>query len=290
MLESRSHEENSFVTLTYDDEHLPTNQNGTPTLVPDDLKKFLHRLRTKYPPKTFRYYAVGEYGTSGERGINPHFHLCLFGLGEGEYDKIAESWVTSEGHRKKGKPLGFSYVGSLTPRSAAYVAGYVQKKNKYNKDMYEELDIHPEFARMSNRPGIGANTVRQLAKHIEKYPEALTPAGDVPISLTIGNNTYPLGQYLREKLREELDMSHDLIEEYDPYTGEISTRKVWHAKEIQKEIYKKELRDLQKNTQEDKKLPQDATVSLKHLMAYKDEQKIKNFEARRRLQKDKHVL
>lgn len=291
ILESRCHDNNSFITLTYDDNHLPTNEDNIPTLNPDHLTMFIKNLRSKIPNK-LRYYAVGEYGTAGERGLNPHFHLCLFGVGEEQYEEISLSWQKPKGRgkRKDFEPLGFTHTGSLTPQSAAYVAGYVQKKNQYNKDMYEELDIYPEFARMSNRPGIGAQHVKQLAKIIEANPEALTPAGDVPISLTHGKRTLPLGRYLREKVREELNMSHDLIEAYDPYTGEIIETKKWHAKELQKEIFKTELQDLQKNTQNDPKLPKDAKASLKHLLEYENAQGIKNFEARQRLYKDTHIL
>lgn len=292
MLESKLHEKCSFVTLTYDDEHLPTNDEGVPTLEPDHLTMFIKNLRSKIEGK-IRYYAVGEYGTAGERPLNPHFHICLFGVGEEQYEEISLSWQPPKGRgkRKQQEYLGFTYTGGLTPQSAAYVAGYVQKKNQYAKDMYEELNIYPEFARMSNRPGLGAGHVKQIAKIIEANPEALTPAGDVPISLNHGTRVMPLGRYLREKIREELQMDHTVELEIDSHTGEIlNEKKVWHAKELQKEVYKAELSDLQKNTQEDQKLPKDAEASLKHLLQYTNAQAIKNGEAKQRFRKSSHTL
>lgn len=288
MLESYLHENNSFVTLTYNDDHFPENSS----LNFDHLKKFFHRLRKRFPPKTYRYYAIGEYGTSGDRkaskyGINPHYHICLFGIGEEKQRVIAECWTDP----KTKKPYGFTYTGTLTPQSAAYVAGYVQKKNEYNKQMYEELGIKPEQARMSNRPGIGAKAAKLIAEQIKKHPETLTQCGDVPISLNHGKRTLPLGRYIREKIREELNMDHTLQIEHDPHTGEVlNEKKIWHAKERQKDVYKTELQLLQKNTQKDQKLPEDATISQKTLLIYLNKQANLNFLAKDKLNQKEGIL
>jgi hypothetical protein len=217
-------------------------------------------------------------------------------VGEEQSEAIDASWQQKKGKGKdEYKPLGFYHVGELNHKSAAYVAGYVQKKNQYNKDMYEELNIVPEYCTMSNggrtkQGGIGYPFIRKLAKHIEKHPEALTPNGDVPISLDMHGRTMPLGRYLREKLREELGLSHDLITEYDPETGEIHEKKIWHAKEDQKENYKTELRLMQENAQNDPKLPENATVSLKHLLEYQNAGKHAQFKKRQQMQKDTTTL
>lgn len=286
ILESRMHEKNSFVTLTYDEQNMPLNEEGTPTLVPAHMQNFLKRLRNRVPNK-IRFYGVGEYGTAGMRGINPHFHLCLFGVGQEQYQAIDDSWKC----RQTGDSIGFTFTGDLTPQSAAYVAGYVQKKNQYNKDMYEELNIHPEYARMSNRPGIGALAVPLIAKAIEEQPQALTDTGDVPISLTHGTRQLPLGKYLREKLREELELDHEIETKYDEKTGEIiSEKKIWYNKEAQKSLYETELSLLQKNAQEDQKLPEDATASLKHLHLYKHKQQILNHDKRQEVYSKQKLL
>ena len=288
ILESYNHEQNSFVTLTYDDEHLPLNNDGIPMLRKRDLTLFIKRLRDRIPEK-FRYYAVGEYGTKGTRGINPHFHLCLFGVGERDEYFIAEAWQKEKGRgsaSRTSEPLGYTYTGSLTPQSAAYVAGYVQKKTKYNKDMYEELDIVPEYSTMSRRPGIGAHAVSQIAKIIEKQPSALTTTGDVPYSLKHGKRNLPLGNYLRDKLRQELDLDRTEEEFYDTVTGEITTRTKWHAKERQKDLQKAEMQHLRENPQENPQagpLPQDAKISIKQYHEWKNAQAILNFEKRQQI-------
>ena len=63
----------SFLTLTYDTEHYPTDCG----LHKDDLQKFFKRLRInlkreyhEFSPK-LRYYACGEYGSKTKRA---HYH------------------------------------------------------------------------------------------------------------------------------------------------------------------------------------------------------------------------
>ena len=47
-----------FVTLTYDEDHIPSNQS----LKKSDLQKWFKRVRKEIEPKKIRYFACGEYG------------------------------------------------------------------------------------------------------------------------------------------------------------------------------------------------------------------------------------
>lgn len=280
ILESHAHEQNAFITLTYNDENLPLNDEGTPTLKKRDLTLFIKRLRSKLPQK-LRYYAVGEYGANGTRGINPHFHVCLFGADERYTQEIHDSWITETGSgTTEGQSLGHTFTGSLTPQSAAYVAGYVQKKSKYNSDMYEELNIVPEYATMSQ--GIGRDIIDGLAAILEKHPEGLTPTGDVPYSLKIGNRQLPLGRYLREKLREKLNLDYTMEIYYNEDTGEVQKEvKLWHGKELQKKIQTEEMSLLRDNPSiqaQSGKLPEDGQISISTFLKWKNGQSIINFE------------
>lgn len=56
-----------FLTLTYDDEHVPAFLNMETgeinlTLQQRDFQNFMKRLRKQFKDKDLRYYAVGEYG------------------------------------------------------------------------------------------------------------------------------------------------------------------------------------------------------------------------------------
>lgn len=290
ILESYSHEKQSFVTLTYDPENVPQNHKGIPTLVKDDIQRFFKNLRSKLPHK-IRYYSVGEYGTSGERGINPHYHVLLYGLDETRADTIQDAWRAKAGRGKKGQILGFTKTGTVTHQSIAYVTGYVHKKTKYNKDMYEELEILPEFCTQSNRPAIGHNAIEKLVKLFKQSPDYLTAYGDVPYSIMHGSRSLPLGNYLREKIREGLDLPHDIEIYMDKETGEIIEKKIWHGKEEAKAQRDTELRLMQENkVNHDPKLSQDAQVSLSHYYQYKNQQAQKNFDAKQKLQYNSHSL
>lgn len=142
MSESFYHENNVFVTLTYDDDHVPRLPNGQLTLVKKDLQDFWKRLRRDLEyyeeGRKFRYYACGEYGDQTSR---PHYHAICFGLGLDDLHYFEDNWK-----------FGFVKLGGLTYDSARYVAGYVQKK-LYGKAASEYGDSQQPFSTMSK--GIG---------------------------------------------------------------------------------------------------------------------------------------
>lgn len=192
VLESLKHEESIFVTLTYSDDNLPSGNS----LEPRALQLFLKRLRLRCSPHKIRYFSVGEYGDQTQR---PHYHLAIFGLGLWAADLIRDIWS-----------LGHTLTGTLTLESANYIAGYVTKK------MTKEDDIrlngrHPEFARMSLKPGIGGGAIGEIGSFLltEQGQKLIqSNGGDVPLFLQHGGRKLPLGRYLRNKLREFLQIEN----------------------------------------------------------------------------------
>ena len=93
-------------------------------------------------------------------------------------------------------------LGTLEPQSMAYVAGYVTKKMTGQDDIRLEGRL-PEFARMSLRPGIGLGMMDELASTLMEHrlDEKMI---DVPMTLQHGSKQWPLGRYLRRKLRARL--------------------------------------------------------------------------------------
>ncbi len=191
VLESYKHNTNSFVTLTYDDQNLPKDLS----LDPKHAQDWLKRLRKSIEPSRVRYYLVGEYGDESQR---PHYHAALFGVGREHAEVIQSTWNK-----------GYTYTGDLTFQSAQYIGGYVTKKMTKLDDPRLEGRF-PEFARMSNRPGIGAGAMSDLADQLKAGhgKDLVEEQGDVPPELQHGKKKYPLGRYLQSKLREELEI-HD---------------------------------------------------------------------------------
>lgn len=186
MLESCVHGDSSFVTLTYDEKHLPANGS----LRIRDYQLFLKSLRKALAPKKLRYFIVGEYGDQTQR---PHYHAALFGVSMLLADTVQKCW---------GK--GYTHVGDLTWDSAQYIAGYVTKKMTSEDDPRLQ-GRHPEFARMSLKPGIGAAAMEAVAMSLQTDHgmELVGTVGDVPSSLSHGQKQRPLGRYLKSVLRRK---------------------------------------------------------------------------------------
>lgn len=198
MLEAGQHKDNCFASLTYNDDQLP--EGGT--LVPEHPRDFMKRLRFSLQPRKIRYYLVGEYGDQSER---PHYHVAFFGLANCTRGRtrVNRDRVCCENCNAVGEhwPFGYAYLGELNQSTAAYVAGYVTKKLTAADD--ERLHgRHPEFARMSNRPGIGADAMDDVASTLMEY--GLDTAEDVPAALRHGSRLFPLGRYLRRRLRTRI--------------------------------------------------------------------------------------
>lgn len=156
--EASLHDENCFITITYDDAHLPP-YGSLDYKEPDDLQLFMKRLRSKYSGRRIRFFACGEYGEYGR----PHYHLLLFGFDFPD----KKMWSVRSGYKvfrseslEKLWKYGQSEIGEVNFESAAYVAKYVQKDKDWSADplfqhMLNERLWRPEFGRMSRRPGIG---------------------------------------------------------------------------------------------------------------------------------------
>lgn len=208
MLESYKHRSNCFATITYNKEHMPKGD----TLVPSDAQDFLKRLRQTVSPLKIRYYMVGEYGDETQR---PHYHFAFFGLDsllaggdDGRTGAIQHAWTL------KKESLGYSFVGELNEKSIYYVAGYVTKKMSCSDDR-RLYGRHPEFQRMSLRPGIGASAMDDVASALECDfgLDEIARVGDVPSALSHGSYPRPLGRYLRRLLRRKVGFANDDVPE-----------------------------------------------------------------------------
>lgn len=203
VLEAMQHEYSSFITLTYADDKMP--EDGS--LRPEDLRNWLKRIRKACSPNLLRYFGVGEYG---DRTMRPHYHVAVFGfmpcLGNTIKVKgacqcrscciVRETWG-----------FGHVLVGELNIQSAQYITGYVAKKFTRPDDQRLQ-GRHPEFARMSLRPGIGAGAVPDIASSMMQYGLELK-LEDVPTALRHGARQLPLGRYLRRELRKQVGLDEN---------------------------------------------------------------------------------
>lgn len=167
--EASLHDDNCFITLTYDQDHLP-DDNG---LNKRHFQLFMKRLRKKYGAK-IRFFHCGEYGDAGGR---PHYHACIFNhqFSDLKHWKTINDIPLYISEELEGLwPFGFSTVGELTFQSAAYVARYVMKKitgkpaDAHYTDPTTGVVKQSEYTTMSRRPGIGQNWFNQFTTDV--YP------------------------------------------------------------------------------------------------------------------------
>ncbi len=151
-LNKQSEQSNSahFVTLTYNDEHITKTKRGLDTLVKADVQKFFKRLR-KLTKEKISYYAVGEYGTDGQR---PHYHIILFNANP----KIVENaWIIND------VSIGNIHFGDVGEASVGYTLKYISKEKKI--PMFQGDDRQKEFALMSKGLGKGYLTEQIVKWH-----------------------------------------------------------------------------------------------------------------------------
>lgn len=148
--ESAQHEQNCFLTLTYDDDHVPANGS----LVKKHFQNFMKRFRKKIDPIKIRYYMCGEYGDQFGR---PHYHALIFGYDfpdKQDFKKSAKSIIYTSELLQELWEYGFSTVGALTYQSAAYTAKYATKKVLGKEAAAYYGERIPEYSTMSQ--GIGS--------------------------------------------------------------------------------------------------------------------------------------
>lgn len=206
MHEASQYESNMFITLTYDDAHLPDQA----TLDYREYQLFMKRLRKRFPCKKIRFFAVGEYGDLRAR---PHFHACIFNLDLPDkkfFKKTPKgSLIYTSATLQKLWPFGYSTLCPLTYETAAYAARYCLKKvgGKASKSPdLETIDLEtgevsyrtPEFAHMSLKPGIGS-------AWLTKYQAEVWPFDRVIIK---GQELKPPRYYVR-KLKETDPEAHE---------------------------------------------------------------------------------
>lgn len=192
LYEASLHENNCFVTLTYDDENLPIDMS----LDVNEWQGFMKRLRKKYG-EGIKFFHCGEYGDKFGR---PHYHGLLFNHDFEDKvlfsEKDGERLYVSESLQSLWKK-GFSTVGAVTFKSAGYVARYnlkkVAKRDQDKPDSngllpYERLNLEtgqtwmvkPEYLTMSR----GGRTGKGGIGHgwFSKFKSDVFPSDEVIIN------------------------------------------------------------------------------------------------------------
>ena len=218
VLESLCHDDSCFVTLTYDDDALAAVGQS---LDPAELQTFMKRLRNYYPPRSVKFFGVGEYGSKFGR---PHYHLLLYGVSAFDQRVIEKCWTNKQRASK-----GFVSCYELNVQTAQYVCKYVMKgQDKWTHP--SNMCRHPEFMRSSN--GLGKQAALTLVSSVRS--EAKNSGTDAEVLLEklsgtvrIAGQKLPLGRYMIGQLRQIAGMSDEevsrkIVQFFEEKTAEVS--------------------------------------------------------------------
>lgn len=204
--EAQLYDTNWFATLTYREDAVPKSLS----LEYPHFQRFMKRLRKNVGGeregpeggRPLRFFCAGEYG--GRTG-RPHFHAILFNCRVGD----ERPWDNGQYWSAKLEDIwsyGHVVLDAVTAASAAYVAGYTQKKVYGRTAAYEDVvDLQtgeltsrrPEFAVMSLKPGIGA-------WWYQRYGADVFP---VDHAVDHGGKRWKVPRYYWDKYRDEAEPS-----------------------------------------------------------------------------------
>ena len=170
-METRYHEHAWFVTFTYRDEDLPSDFSVSKR----EVQLLMKRIRREFVVP-IRSFTAAEYGDSEGATKRPHYHSILWGL---PLSDLCDERTSQRGFAMWKSPSleacwgkGFVDVARVDRSTLSYVAGYSFKKlgGRRAEEAYrrvhpvtgEVLQVEPEFALMSRRPGIGFRWVDEF--------------------------------------------------------------------------------------------------------------------------------
>lgn len=193
----------AFVTLTYDDDHLPL-KNGVPVVNADDVRLFRMRLR-KHLKRPYKFFFTSEYG---EQTYRPHYHGLLFGFNPSDYNDVNalyKAWSVDK------SPIGFFSVDFFNASNARYCLKYISKEyNEKDRLDYEKRGLEPLFHRMSK--GIGKDWFFQHLAEIKAMNGYL-----------VNGKVRPLPRYYA-KMLELLNTSKMSVEEFSAKFSKYNDR------------------------------------------------------------------
>ncbi len=211
-----------FITLTYDDEHVPEGWSLTPSGA-SDFQSFMRKLRKSIevevepreydrngnirmytrPDDKIRYFMVGEYGElcrHSKIGMEvraadcdfccvgrPHYHVILFNKTFEDLEVCGrrdELVYYSSKTLEALWGLGFVQIGEVNMKSAAYTARYCLKKITGDKafEHYQNVSPDGEVHRVQQEYATMSRRPGIGADWFAKYKDDCFPSDEVPVS------------------------------------------------------------------------------------------------------------
>lgn len=213
-----------FVTLTYDDDHLPfkvcpagyydvpsyfdkdslcvfydkqyiDEEFKVPTYSLRDMQLFIKRLRKYSNCNEIRYFWVSEYG--GET-LRPHYHMILYNFPGSQEDlsvALEKTWKS-----------GFFYIGEGNEQTICYTCKYILGSVELPSFMDKPI------MRSSRNPAIGKSFLTPST--VDYYRKRLQP-----YAITKDGNRCNLPRYLRNKIFDSPDLKEFIREKCEHFAA-----------------------------------------------------------------------
>lgn len=208
MHERQLHDRSCFLTLTYDDDHLP--EDGS--LDVRDFQKFLKRVRRR--GFDVRYFHCGEYGP---RTLRPHYHAAMFGVDFRDGARHANSKSGEPSWESPALddlwPLGIHQVSDLTFDSACYVAKYITKKvtglkaeqanSRVSLETGEVWSVKPPYTTMSLKPPIAGDWFKRFQSDVFPHDFVVAKGQKFPPPKFYTRQMEKIDQELVERLKAD---------------------------------------------------------------------------------------
>lgn len=217
------HKENSFITLTYNEENL-----GDKKLNYRDIQLFLKKLR-KTTNNKISYFVTGEYGDHTKR---KHWHILTFNYRPSD---CTHFYTTKRGDKiYQSKNLdklwgyGYAQIGDITLESAGYCARYAAKKLNHGKD--QDHDFKP-ISKKSCNPAIGRTW-------LEKYWQDAFNHGYIIIQNKDKTQKLKIPRYFEKWLKNPKNGKTAEWEKYVTRTKQEKSEKARDKSEAENKEYK----------------------------------------------------
>lgn len=180
-----------FVTLTYDDEHLPYCYDE-PCFSKDDVQKFFKRLREFYKQKIskeypFKYLLISE---NGDRFNRPHYHAIFFNLPNSNISQLTYE-ITNLWSK------GFCTVSHVALSRVRYLLKYFTKSAKVQNGIEVAEPCIP-FMLSSRNPAIGNCDLKRLKNYVTKNDD---------LCINLNGKNYTISKYHQSKIINKYNKS-----------------------------------------------------------------------------------
>lgn len=218
-----------FVTLTYDEDHVPFDVNLNMCVSVQDIQLFMKRLRKHVaevaPDVSLRFFCNSEYGPETGR---PHYHMLLFNVPD-------ELMFQGARQIRRGKSVSFTcpYLqgiwkngnvefGIASKERAGYCAKYFVDRKSIDSD------LQPNFSLMSRNPGIGFSYQEKIQEKVRYYGlrACLNSSGTYVALPRYYRNKIWNDEERRKMFIENLDQNQDDWEEMLRYADVIEENRL----------------------------------------------------------------